>query len=170
LEERVLTVSDIMTSKVITVSKEENVAETAKLMVRHGIGSVIIVEDGKPVGIVTEKDILDKVVSQDKRGSEVKVSEIMSTPLITVEPESTLEEAIDTMARYDIRRLPVVRGDTLLGIVTSSDVIRGTSEYSLMKEENIPSSGICEVCGEYTDVLIEKDGKYLCPSCAEELD
>ncbi|HDM66792.1 MAG TPA: CBS domain-containing protein, partial [Thermoplasmatales archaeon] len=96
-------VKEAMKMKPVTITPDTSVQEAAKLMRKHRIGSCIVVED-KPIGIVTESDIVQKVVSLDKQASSVKVKEIMSSPLIIIDPYKSIEEAMRVMARCNIRR------------------------------------------------------------------
>ena len=116
-------VSAIMSTKVVTVRSTDKVGTALQRMVRHRIGSIIVVEKGKPVGILTERDISTKVAKGQKiRGMVVR--NIMSKPLVTIGPSAEVSQAVEQMVRKDIRRLPVMEGDKLLGMVTERDVFR----------------------------------------------
>ena len=116
-------VSAIMSTKVVTVRSTDKVSKALQMMVRHRIGSIIVVEKGKPVGILTERDISTKVAKGQKvRGMVVR--NIMSKPLVTIGPSAEVSQAVEQMVRKDIRRLPVMEGDKLLGMVTERDVFR----------------------------------------------
>ena len=116
-------VSAIMSTKVVTVKSTDKAGKALQTMVRHKIGSIIIVEKRKPVGILTERDISTRVA----KGQNVRrmvVSNIMSKPLVTIGPSAEVSQAVEQMVRKDIRRLPVMEGDKLLGMVTERDVFR----------------------------------------------
>jgi CBS domain-containing protein len=173
-------VREAMTTNVVTVTKDTSVMEAAKIMLDKNIGSVIVVEDHKPVGIVTERDISYRVVAKDKRPSRVKIGEIMSSPLITVKQNTTLTEASKIMAKHNLRRLPVIESNKLIGIITNKDIvaiapeqIEILKELSRMKEEpiekEVPENGTCENCGEYGVKVYEVNGIFVCESCREEL-
>jgi CBS domain-containing protein len=115
-------VKEVMKKDIITTSSEKSVLEAAKVMTANNIGSLVVVNDHLE-GIVTERDILNKVVSQGKAPGDVKVADIMSPRVITIAPDRDMEEACDLMARYRIKRLPVVFGDEVVGIITSTDVV-----------------------------------------------
>jgi CBS domain-containing protein len=87
------------------------------------IGSVVITRKGKPVGIVTDRDIALKVIMKDRKASEVKAKEIMSVPLITIESDVPLEKACEFMAEKGIRRLPVIEDDKLVGILSVRNIL-----------------------------------------------
>ena len=124
-------VSDIMSSPVITVEGEANAKDAAILMTDRRIGSVIVTERGRPVGIVTERDLLERVVSPCRDPCETRMKEIMTSPLITVPGDANILEAMRKMREKDISRLVVMEGDRLLGIVSERDIIRAVSIASL---------------------------------------
>jgi CBS domain-containing protein len=116
-------VSTIMSTRLVTVKSTDRVSKALQTMVRHKIGSIIAVERGKPVGILTERDISTKVAKgRNIRGMVVR--SIMSTPLITVGPSAEVSQAVEQMVRNDIRRLPVVDGDKIVGMITERDILR----------------------------------------------
>ncbi|KAA0005500.1 MAG: CBS domain-containing protein [Thermoplasmata archaeon] len=171
-------VKEVMRAKVITVEPNTNVREAAQLMRKKKVGSVIVVED-KPVGILTESDIIEKIVAEDKKASDVLVKEIMTSPIIVIDPYIDLEEAMKTMSACNIRRLPVIENGRLIGIITQKDVLRFSPtlleisrEWSKI-ESNVPYrksqifSGKCEDCGALSTNLREVDGRLLCEDCAE---
>ena len=96
-------------------------------MVEKNIGALIVTEKGKPVGIVTERDVMKKCCLEASCG-EVKVTEIMSKPLVAVEAETPIGVAVETMTDKNIRRLLVTEGEKITGIVTQKDLMRGTLE------------------------------------------
>ena len=124
-----LKVRDIMTRPVIAEDEEVLVTKIAEDMNELGIGSVVITKEGKPAGIITEWDIVLKVLLKNERASEVKAKEIMSFPLITLEPETSVEEACELVAKKGIKRLPVVENDVLIGIVSVRNILTKKPEY-----------------------------------------
>jgi len=121
-------VRDIMTKYVIKSGKESTIYDLAKLMDQNRIGCIVIAEDDKPIGIVTERDIIVKCLAKELNPREVKAKDIMSSPAITIEPDVEMLEAAKVMVSRMIRRLPVVENNKLVGIVTTSDMIRETSK------------------------------------------
>jgi CBS domain-containing protein len=123
-----LKVGDIMTRKVIVVPLGDGVLKVAKLMKKHSIGSVIVVdakEKSKAKGIITERDIVDKIIANGKDPYKLTASAIMSRPLRVVRPDTTLEDAANAMRENKIKRLPVVNEDSeLVGILSESDLMR----------------------------------------------
>jgi len=118
------TVRGIMTKPVITTKTDSSVNEAAELMSGKNIGSVVVVRGKKPIGIVTERDIVGRVVAKGVDASKVLMKEIMSKPLTTVRSDMSLIDAIRVMQKKKIRRLLVTENDELIGIVTQRDLLR----------------------------------------------
>jgi CBS domain-containing protein len=127
------TVKDFMTTNVITIDAQKTVLEAAKLMNQQGVGDLVVMEDKMPKGIVTERDLVRRVMAQ-KRPLETKVSEIMSAPLITIEEDASLKDAARKMIQNKIRRLPVKKKNELVGIVATSDFARYLGKKTLTEE------------------------------------
>ena len=123
-----LKVGDIMTKKVIVVPMGSGLLDTAKLMRKNEIGSIIVVEgaEGKRArGIITERDIVHKVIAKNLDPYRSKVDDVMSKPLRVVKPETTIEEAAKAMRENRIKRLPVVNDDNeLIGIISEGDIMK----------------------------------------------
>ncbi len=122
-------VKEIMSRPIITEDENTVVSKIAADMEELGIGSVVITADARPVGIITERDIALKVLLKDKRASEVKAKEIMSSPLITIESEASEEEACKLASRKRIKRLPVVENGIVIGMVSIRDLLTRKPEY-----------------------------------------
>ena len=122
--EGTILVSEIMSENVRTVRPNSTVTEIVRKMNKFEIGSVVVVEGEKPVGIVTERDILRRVLEVTLGSEVLKAKEIMSAPLITVSDQSTVDEAARIMVDKRIKKMPVVHEGKLVGIVTSTDVMR----------------------------------------------
>lgn len=176
-------VRDVMTSKVISVSEEESITRVAKLMSQHNIGSVIVTnEKGRPVGIITERDVVKRTVAKNLLPSKVYAKQIMSAPLITVSPKEKISKAAKKMSELGVRKLVVMDGGNLIGIITSKDIVRITPELiSVITEraaiseavpirEGNPLAGYCDNCGQWSDSLKEVNGKFLCYECRLELE
>ena len=128
-------VSAIMSTKIVSVKSTEKVAKALRTMVRNKIGSIVVRENGKPVGILTERDISTRTAKGQKVLGMV-AGKIMSKPLVTMSPSAQVWEAVEQMLRKDIRRLPVVEGEKLVGMVTERDVFRWVIRVAY--EPNIP--------------------------------
>lgn len=117
------TVKDIMTESVQTVPTNSSIFEASQIMTKLGLGSLVVTQGKLPVGMLTERDIVTKVVFQDLNPSKVFVENIMSSPIISIEPNWIIVEAATMMSAYKIRRLVVVgRDGNLSGIVTTTDI------------------------------------------------
>ncbi|MHC1611219.1 MAG: CBS domain-containing protein [Candidatus Methanospirareceae archaeon] len=126
---REMKVREIMSRPIITEDEETLVTKIVKEMADLGIGSVVITSEGKPAGIITERDIALKVLLKDKRASEIKAKEIMSSPLISIEPETSIDEACELAAKKRIKRLPVVENGVPIGIVSVRNILTLKPEY-----------------------------------------
>ena len=116
-------VKEIMRSDVKTARPDSSVREVVEKMNRFDIGSIIVVQNGRPVGIITERDILRKVVEQCLDPTICKAKDIMMTPTVTAKEDLSIEEAADLMARHKIKRIPILRESELVGIITASDLM-----------------------------------------------
>jgi CBS domain-containing protein len=113
-----VTVGSIARAPVPTVLLSTHVSEIARIMVKQNVGAVIVVRDYEPLGIVTERDIIERVVLANKDVNEVVAQEIMTAPLLTVDSNRTIEKALEIMHKNRLRRLVVVKGEKLVGLVT----------------------------------------------------
>ncbi|MFW9794554.1 MAG: cyclic nucleotide-binding/CBS domain-containing protein, partial [Candidatus Thorarchaeota archaeon] len=166
---------------VVTITPDATVYEVAELMTKMDIGSIIIVDQNRPLGIITESDIVRRVITEKRDAQTTAAREVMSSPIIHVEPGTALTEAMRVMAKSNIRRVAVLKNDSLAGIITSRDLLRWSPELidilveSLRlrsegvtveeEDERIAYGGECDSCGEYSNDLFEEDGEYLCESC-----
>ena len=124
-------VADIMSSPAVTLDGDVCVKDAAILMTDRQIGSIVITESGQPLGIVTERDMIERIVSPCRDPCETKIREVMSTPLITILKETSILSAMRKMRENYISRLVVMDDATLLGIVSERDIIRAVSIASL---------------------------------------
>ncbi|GEM_PF-56020 len=179
LMETRLAVRDVMTRTVVTATPDMSAAQAGKKMVENRVGSIIIVKDGGPVGIVTESDMVAKVIFKNIKPSSIKLEQLMSKPLITTKSSDDIHEAVLVMAQKKIRRLPVIDGDELVGIITDADVIQVSSEINqildnliqmnresvLDRREVVITQGECEECEEFSEDLRQDGGRLKCPRC-----
>ena len=128
-KQRDMKVREIMSHPIITEDEDAPVTVIVKDMAEMEIGSVVITSDGKPAGIITERDIALKVLLMNKLASEVKAKEIMSSPLETIGPEATVADATVLAADKRIKRLPVVENGVLVGIVGVRNILTRKPEY-----------------------------------------
>ena len=123
------TVKDFMTTNVITIDVQATVLEAAKLMHQQDVGDLVVMDGVVAKGIVTERDLVRRVMAQ-KKSLDIKVSAIMSDPLITIDEECPLRDAARKMVKYKIRRVPVTKNNVLVGIIATSDFARHLSKKS----------------------------------------
>jgi CBS domain-containing protein len=119
-----LKVEDVMTMDVITMDEKSLVKEAAETMSQNEISCVIAARKGKAIGILTESDLLKRVIVEGKNAKKTKIGEIMSSPLEVVAPGTSLEEALQLMFEKKIKKLPVVEKNRLLGVVSLTDIAR----------------------------------------------
>lgn len=120
----ILLVRDIMARNVKTVRVDDTALEAVSKMNKFHIGSVIVTNNGRPIGIITERNILQRIVEPRLDPAVVAVKDIMSSPLVTIDANAAVEEAAQIMARKRIKKLPVVDKDKLVGVVSTSDIVR----------------------------------------------
>ncbi|UCH57048.1 MAG: CBS domain-containing protein [Candidatus Bathyarchaeota archaeon] len=177
---RKLIVREAMSSPVITVNEDQSVVEAAKTMSDQRIGSIIVRSgDGQPVGIVTERDLVYRVIAKDTVPREVKVKEVMSSPLRTVDPETSLEDAMAMMGSMNVRRLGVIYKGSLEGVISDKDILRiMPTIIEIVREQSRIQSGsrlsgpsivgYCDRCNMYSTNLRSLDGEFLCEDCRLE--
>jgi len=175
-------VKEAMKTNLATIQPSITVIEVAKIMKKRNIGSVIVLENEHPIGIVTESDILKKVVAEGKNPNDTIVKDIMSTPMVITDAFVTLEDAMKKMGKCNVRRLPVIEDDKLIGIITQKDISRISPilhEISrewhdiTMRDESFYKkqvfTGKCEDCNSLSRTLKNIDGRLLCEDCIDAL-
>ena len=119
-----LKVEDVMVEDVVTVEDDVTVKKAVAIMNKYEIGCLIVTKRGKPVGIVTERDMLTRVLAESRNPERTKIAEIVSRPLVIAEPDMDLEEAARLMFKMKVKKLPVVSDGRLVGLVTLTDLAR----------------------------------------------
>jgi CBS domain-containing protein len=117
-------VRDIMTKDIVTIDEGETALEAAKIMSQRGISSLIVVKDGVPKGIITERDFVKKVCAKQLEASAIKIGALMSNIRTVAEPDTPIQVAVQRMANKGIRRLPIIQEGKVVGIVTVTDLAR----------------------------------------------
>ena len=115
-------IRDIMKKNVITIQEDTSALDAAKLIAEKDISFLVIVKDGKPIGVITERDFVRKIAAQDKQASLIPLSEIMSYKFRWVEPSTEIEDAVQKMLNHNIRRLIVLENEKLVGVITQTDL------------------------------------------------
>jgi CBS domain-containing protein len=126
---------DVMTREVITLDGNVSAKKAAEVMAQEGVSALIITEEGKAIGILTERDILKRIVAEDKNPKETKLKDIMSSPLVTIGPNVDLEEAAHLMFERKIKNLPVIRENRLIGLVRLQDICKLQPEILRMLKQ-----------------------------------
>ena len=126
-------VRDLMTKDITTIDLDKTVFDAAKLMSEKMVGCLVVMDGEVPVGIVTERDFVRKVVAK-RLPLDIKISEIMSKPLLFIDPDSSIREAARVMLKNKIRRLPVIKENKLVGIIVVSDFARQLSKKTITEE------------------------------------
>jgi signal-transduction protein with cAMP-binding, CBS, and nucleotidyltransferase domain len=173
-------IKEIMTKPAIKINYNVSVQTAAKEMVKHRIGSIVVVKNKSPIGIITEADLNKKIVAPGKDPKKTKAVEIMSSPIVFANPDNDIEVAVKKMEKHKVKRLPVVERGKIVGVIVDTDIARAAPEmidilnFRLKMRTEIPSiregstSGICEVCGGYSDHLRFINDQWVCENCREE--
>ena len=175
-------VADAMTMNPVSVDPEISLLECAKIMKDKRVGAVVVKDNETSVGILTEKDIVRKVVAMGVDTNSEKVRDFMKTKLITINPEDDIYDALIKMRDNSIKHLPVVQNNEMVGLLTIKDILKIepqlfeliVEQYELREESRkpinrvIPTEGICQACGKYSEKVKEIKGTVLCEVCAKE--
>ncbi len=177
-------VADIMTRDSVKVGPDTNLLECAKKMVRSKVGSLLIVEKNKLVGIISRSDILWALIKKSEKDlSKIKAIAISPKKIATIKPTNTIPEAITKMKQVKFKKLPVIHEGNLEGLITLKDILNFNPEFykEIEELEQIKElskklqrvqkardiiDGICEECGNQ-DVLHRFNGMLICESCMD---
>lgn len=173
-------VKELMSRTPMILDIDTDVSSAVKEMVQKGISTIIVAKDGIPVGIVTDRDLVVKVVARDINPSEIKLGDIMSTPMVVIDENEKLEVAARMMNRKKIRKLPVVSGDSIVGLLSENDIVKispdllfiaeeKSKEYTEEEKEKEAYAGLCDVCGRFSTHLVFYKNMYVCPKCLETM-
>ena len=176
-------VKDIMTVPVVSVYKNENLETVAKLMGEEELGSIIITDkNNQPLGLITERDIVARVTSRNLLPSKVKAKDVMSGPLKIISPNADIKDAAEQMHIQNVRRLVVLEKGKMIGIISSKDIVEITpSLIEIIVEKarikltplllaGTEAAGTCEQCGQWSDMLRQFEGRFLCDECRIEVE
>jgi len=174
-------VVDAMTTKPVSVSPEITLQECANIMDENHVSTVVVQDNEHSAGILSDQDIVRKAVAKGINPLNKKVKEFMETNVVTIEPETDIYDALIKMRDLNIRHLPVVKDDKMIGLLTLKDILKIQPQlFDLLVEKFevregerkpinriIPGEGICQACGEYSEEVKDVDGSLFCPKCAE---
>jgi signal-transduction protein with cAMP-binding, CBS, and nucleotidyltransferase domain len=171
-------IGQCMTIGVFTLTANKTVYDAARLLRKTSIGSIIVMQKGKAKGIITERDIVYKVIANGKNPKTTKLLSVMSRPLKVIKASDRVESAAAALRANKIKRLPVVdRKGKLVGIVTEGDLLRVypgmidvVSEMQEIRRSkpNEYYTGTCDICGCFSEELRRDEGKLKCEECIEE--
>ena len=175
-------VGDAMTMSPVSVEPGMSLVECAKIMSDKHVGAVVVKKNSQSIGILTEKDIVRKAVAQSMNTNNGTVEEFMQTNLITINPDKDIYDALIKMRDNNIRHLPVVEKDIMVGLLTIKDILKLepqlfdliVEKFELREESRklinriVPTEGICQVCGEYSEKVKEIKGAVVCGNCSKE--
>ena len=131
-------VKDIMTGEPRTCSLDTNLAAAAALMLDGDCGILPVVDDGKLFGVVTDRDMYIALATRNKRASEMRVGEVVRTPVYTCSPDDDVQRALDTMKQHRVRRLPVEGfGGTVMGIVSMNDIVLASGPRKPVRDAEV---------------------------------
>ncbi len=172
-------VMDAMTTKPVSVNSDVTLQECAALMEEEHVGAVVVKDEGYSIGILTEQDIVRKTIAKGIDPLNKKVKEFMEKQLVIIEPEADIYDALIKMRDLNIRHLPVVKDNVMVGLLTLKDILKIqpqlfdllVEKFEIREEKRkpinriIPNEGICQSCGEYSEKVQEVDGSLLCKEC-----
>jgi CBS domain-containing protein len=127
-------VEELMSRKVVTVDAESTAFDVAREMLDHDIGCVLVMDGRKVTGIATKSDVIREAVMKRLDPQKIRVQTVMSQPAITIQSSNSLSEASELMSKHNITKLPVLERGELVGIITSSDLVRRTRPKKLAKD------------------------------------
>ncbi len=176
-------VKNIFNPKVNVIDANKTVVDAANLMKKKNARELVVVSKDEVLGILVDRDLTKRVVALKKDPSKLKVKQVMTKRLITATENDTVEDVARAMIKNDISRIPVIRGDRLIGIITYKEILKTwpayvnlleeeskiqTAEENAEEESEPTLEGYCDSCGNYSEDLKEVNGRYLCPECRSD--
>ena len=175
-------VYDCMTTKPISVSPDASLEQCAKVMSKNHVGALVIKETHKSIGLITEQDIVRKVIAKRINPLTKKVKDFMEKKLMTINPNDDIYDALIKMRDSNIRHLPVVDNGKMVGLLTLKDILKiepslfdlVVEKFEIREEKRKPidrviqTEAICQACGAYSEDITKVKGSLLCERCAKE--
>ena len=175
-------VHDCMTTRPISVSSDTSLAEGAEIMAKNHVGALVIKDDHNSKGLITEQDIVRKVLARGINPLTKKVKDFMEKELITISPNDDIYDALIKMRDSNIRHLPVVENGKMIGLLTLKDILKIepqlfellVEKFELREETRKPINriiereAICQGCGAYVENVTKVKGSLFCERCAKE--
>jgi len=178
----VLLVKDIMTKTVVVIDENKTAKQAGELMKKTRRGSLIVTKKKNPVGIISDSDLIKRIVAKNLLANKLKIKDVMSKPLVTIKPEDKILTAVKKMKKSNIHRLPVVVKGKIVGMISLTDIARTSPEMADLLEYRLKmkespfmikekfTSGICDSCGNYSEHLVYKNDEWFCEECREEVE
>ena len=175
-------VKEIMSTPVYSIDINKTAKDAGQILRRARRGFLVVTKGKKAVGTLSESDLIQKIVAENKSASKVKLKDIMSSPIVVVNSNEDTITAVRKMKLNNIHRLPVVDNGSVVGVISLTDIARTSPEmldlleYRLkMKEEPFvlrepTASGMCDNCENFSSNLKSKNDQWLCENCREELE
>ena len=169
-------VKEIMKRYVITVDPEASLADVSRIMTNNRVGSLVVMEKNRPVGIVTDSDIVS-IVAEGKSPKRVKIKDLKKKGFISATPNDTMMHVIKLMVKNGVKRVPIIENGKLEGIVSDKEILLVSPELIEVMSERLRArvgmvarprqkiTGICDDCGNYSEELRSSRGKWLCEDC-----
>jgi len=165
--------SDIMNKKVLILLPNMTARAASIVMTKNNVRGMPVIDKGKIIGMLTDRDILREIVAASKNADKIKVFDIMSKKIFFVSKTDSIEKVAQILSKNHISRVPVVDNGKLVGLVTMTDVLKVMPNYlRLLREElrvntkeDALSIGNCEKCGAYETLRISEDGLFVCDTC-----
>jgi len=131
------TLKESMRREIVVVSPDDSIKSVASIMASKGIGCVISVKENKPIGIVTERDIVKKIIHKGRDPATTRVRDVMSRKIISLDSGRSIHDAVDTLEKKRIKKLPIIEHDKLIGIVTMTDLLKSLREIEGEESESL---------------------------------
>ncbi len=162
----------VLTHNIVTLESDRSVADAVALMKERNSRSMLVTHNGEVIGIVTKTDILFKVMAQGKNPSKVRLREIMSAPIITITPKTSIEDALAVMERHVLRQLVVSSGSTVIGMVSRDELFERIHKASMVVTQTaLKGTPVCII--NPNAIAFVKDAvsaKLSCPYCNSPFD
>lgn len=175
-------VKEIMAQPVYTIDQNKTTKDAGILLRKIRRGFLVVTSKNKPVGVLSDSDLIKHIIAANKQPSRVKIKDIMSRHFVSTTPNTTCLAAINKMKKGNVHRLPVIENGRIVGIISMTDIAKTSPEMLNlletrleMKEEPLQpraehTSGICDNCDNFSNDLRESGGNWLCETCREEAE